>query len=97
MKKTFRRFLASLLIVCMVVTSLGTAGAAVFADLAGHWAEQAVERWQNEGVLLGDGNGSFRPDDPVTRAEMASGFARLLQLPEGSGQKDFADVPETAW
>ncbi len=50
-----------------------------YPDVAeGHWAAEAIAHMQSAGLMLGDQNGRFRPDDAVTRAEMASIAARLL-------------------
>lgn len=35
------------------------------------WAEQAVEHVKETGAMVGDGNGKFRPQSPVTRQELA--------------------------
>ncbi|TDF95428.1 cadherin-like beta sandwich domain-containing protein [Paenibacillus piri] len=53
--------------------------AASFPDAAaGHWAAEAIARVQRSGLMLGDNNGLFRPEDAVTRGELASIVARLL-------------------
>ena len=57
-----------------------------FADIKGHWAEKAIERVAS--VKLPDGtpllagypDGTFRPDDPLSRAEFAAALDRLLTL-----------------
>jgi hypothetical protein len=49
-----------------------------------HWAMEAILRLQQSGLMEGDNNGMFRPDDAVTRAEMASIAARLLQASPAS-------------
>lgn len=40
-------------------------------DVTGHWAEKAIRRCMERGLLKGYPDGSFRPDQPVTRAELA--------------------------
>lgn len=40
-------------------------------DIAGHWAEKAIRRCIERGLLKGYPDGSFQPDKPVTRAELA--------------------------
>lgn len=52
-----------------------------FPDLAGHWAEGTVSRMVYRGLLSGYENGTFRPDNPVTRAECAAILSRALNLP----------------
>lgn len=46
-------------------------------DYAGHWAEEAIDKAITGGLMVGDGNGKFRPDDKVTRAELATVLVRL--------------------
>lgn len=40
-------------------------------DITGHWAERAIRRTISRGLMLGFPDGSFQPDKPVTRAEIA--------------------------
>ncbi|CAG7645011.1 cadherin-like beta sandwich domain-containing protein [Paenibacillus allorhizosphaerae] len=57
----------------------GTAQAKGYPDVAeSHWAAEAIADMQRAGLMLGDDNGLFRPDDAITRGEMASIAARLL-------------------
>lgn len=46
-------------------------------DYAGHWAEAAILRCMERGLLKGYPDGTFRPDQPVTRAELAVILDRL--------------------
>lgn len=45
--------------------------AAPFTDVAGHWAEDAIRFCAQEGVITGNGDGTFRPGDPVTARELS--------------------------
>ena len=47
----------------------GSDEAMVFSDIKGHWAEQDITSWAKEKVVQGS-EGKFRPDEPITRAEM---------------------------
>lgn len=47
------------------------------------------------GIATGPGDGTFRPDDPVTRAQMASFLARALDL-DATGTPLFRDVADDA-
>lgn len=40
-----------------------------FTDIAGHWAEPEISAAFSAGIVKGDGNGQFRPNDTITRAE----------------------------
>lgn len=42
-----------------------------FKDTSGHWAEKAIEEITDAGIMNGFPDGTFRPDQPLTRAQMA--------------------------
>ncbi|HHY67367.1 MAG TPA: hypothetical protein GX517_09260 [Alicyclobacillus sp.] len=53
---------------------------AMFKDVpVTHWAAKDIERLANLGIVRGDEQGNFRPDQPLTRAEAAALINRLLQ------------------
>jgi S-layer homology domain. len=79
-------------------TGIGTGGGtgsgstAPYADVAAdHWAFEAILRVTAHGLMVGDGTGRFRPDDLVSRAEMAVVAARWKGLPV-SAEEAFSDV-----
>ena len=61
------------------------------------WASDAVNAMVEKGIINGDGNGHFRPNDTVTREE----FVKMLVLASGLYNKNakcnFSDVPSDAW
>ena len=52
-------------------------------DVTGHWAEKAIRRCMERGLLKGYPDGSFGPDRPVTRAELAVILDRLEKEDDG--------------
>lgn len=62
-----------------------------FNDIDGHWAQEWVEKLAEEEIVTGDPSGSFRPDDPITRAEAAVLINRAMQRKIGP-QKGLAFV-----
>lgn len=46
-------------------------------DITGHWAEKSIRRTISRGLMQGYPDGSFQPDKPVTRAELAVILDRL--------------------
>lgn len=50
-----------------------------FTDLNGHWAQGAIEKLRSAGWVTGYGDGSFRPDAVITRAEVVSITNRMLE------------------
>jgi hypothetical protein len=72
--------------------------AATFIDLpTGYWARDAVERLVYGGYLKGYGDGTFRPGQPVTRAEFAAMVVKVAGLPIVSGMTVFSDVYRGEW
>ncbi|QNK56831.1 DUF4838 domain-containing protein [Paenibacillus sp. PAMC21692] len=70
----------------------------VQSDLAGHWAEDTMTKWANNGLLTGDGAGNYRPNDTISRAEFAALIHRVFNLPEQAADANpFADVKSGAW
>ena len=54
-----------------------------FSDIAGHWAEAEIEQAATLGWINGYSDGTFHPDNAITRAEAMTMINRVLQrLPE---------------
>ncbi|HWI61099.1 MAG TPA: Ig-like domain-containing protein, partial [Symbiobacteriaceae bacterium] len=52
-----------------------------FGDVsASHWAATYIELVRQKGLMMGDPNGNFRPEDAITRAELATILARFKSL-----------------
>src|SRR5690606_18455258 len=49
-------------------------------DYSGHWAEKSIRKAIGAGIMLGYGDGTWRPEQPVTRAELAVILDRLKLL-----------------
>jgi len=94
-----KRILACFMAVCMLVCLSVTASAAdeTYTDLNGYdWAEEAIYRWTEAGIVEGNGDNTFNPAGLLKRSEAAKIFANLLKLVEKS-DKVFVDVPGTEW
>lgn len=68
-----------------------------FADMEGHWAEQAVNSLASRMILQGTGANSFTPDRKMTRAEFAAVIVRALGLRASGGIDSYSDVRTTDW
>ena len=80
--------------ILMNVYDWTAASSASFDDVSGHWAEKAIAAAAEQGVLPGYEDGSFRPDQPITRVETAKLFNRLTQRPAGPQlPMTWSDVP----
>ena len=61
-------------------TSPTTDGSHPFSDIAGHWAEAWIEDLYDEGITSGFPDGTYRPENQVTRAEMAVFLVNAFSL-----------------
>ena len=68
----------------------------IFSDTAGNWAENQIEELAAAGVVQGYPDGTYRPAEPVTRAQVLTLLSRVLGWEDG-GEAEFADeVPKWA-
>ena len=73
-----------------------------FTDIATHWARQNINPAAAAGLVQGYGNGTFRPDNKITRAETVVMINRILGRNASAksvipGYKTFSDIKETDW
>lgn len=92
----------------MVASAMGLEGKATvssFTDVSG-WAVPHVEALAERKILSGDGNGKFRPDDNITRAEAATVVAHSIgfdadneevQEAVKTAENPFSDVTADSW
>ena len=72
-----------------------------FSDTAGHWAAEDIRKAVEAGWIIGDGN-KFRPDDPISRADVMTMVNRMLdRVPDAEHMlptmKTWSDNPKDAW
>lgn len=74
-------------------------GATVFAmpnDIGGHWAQSTITQWTSKGYISGYPDGTFKPDNSITRAE----FVVLVNKAMGytkKGNAYFKDLSSSHW
>ena len=73
-----------------------TAGA--FTDTENHWAASAINKWSQEyGIIQGYDDGTFRPDNSITRGAFAGILDRFLHFQTTSPANTFSDTAGTYW
>jgi hypothetical protein len=45
-----------------------------------HWAAKAIDELSEKGIIKGYEDGTFRPDEPISRAEVAVMISRALEV-----------------
>ncbi|MCM3633329.1 carbohydrate binding domain-containing protein [Paenibacillus camelliae] len=89
-----RSFWVWLLILTMLVPA--TAYGSGYSEEQ-HWGFERMTAWKEKGLLGGYPDGSLRPDEPVTRAQLARLLRAVLQYPTASEAEAFTDVEPGAW
>lgn len=83
-------------IVAILVHMFPLIAFASITDVSGHWAEQVILQWVEDGLANGYPDGTFRPNNDITRAE----FMKLVNNTFGFVEEvdiEYTDVPEGQW
>lgn len=71
-----------------------TAPRPLFTDIRSSWAKNAIITFANAGIIKGYSDGTFRPNQQITREEIVVILSSLLQLPklQASGSTSSSDL-----
>lgn len=98
-----KKLLVGMLAVLLVLTQfmlpvLPAALAATPTDIAGNWAQSDIQKLVDKGYISGYPDGTFKPDNTVTRAEFLKILTGVLQIPPANGgTTTLSDVAPTDW
>ena len=67
-----------------------------FSDVSTGWYAQAVSYLAFRNIITGFPDGTFRPNNPITRAELVAMMSRFFDMDE-NGVNNFSDVADTHW
>ncbi len=90
------RKLVSILVITAMILPYGTLAAGAKNDISNHWAKEEIEYLLGENIVSGYADGTFRPDQRITRAE----FIKIINSVFGYSeieQVQFADVKKGDW
>ena len=69
-----------------------------YTDVAGDaWYNNAISTLSSMGILGGYEDGTFRPDNPITRAEFTKIAVSFFAYADGHFSNPFTDVADNAW
>lgn len=70
----------------------------VFVDTSNHWAKDTISTSAAYGIVNGYEDNTFRPDNPITREQMATMIVKVAKLKPVSGEVNFTDNKEiSSW
>lgn len=68
-----------------------------FQDVTKEWAKEPIEALAARGVIIGTGDGKFKPDDKVTRAEFIMMLMNVFELTDSNATTTFSDIKIGTW
>jgi hypothetical protein len=69
-----------------------------FSDVSSnYWAAQFIQQLSQRGVIAGFPDSSFRPEEPVTRAQFAAMVNKAFKKAQQRQAIKFSDVPSNYW
>jgi hypothetical protein len=94
--RNLKRALSLALATVMTMGMMVVGSSASYADVDSSYNQEAIDVAQAVGIMTGDENGNFNPDNGVTRNEMAVIMCNLLDLKVGDSTSPFTDVDSWA-
>lgn len=94
------KFIKGLLLTAILTICAGSAMAFQFPDVAkDHWAASQIDILSDQGVIVGYPDGTFKPDDNVTRAEFAAMAIKALgqEHTKVAQTVNFTDITSDFW
>jgi S-layer homology domain len=68
-----------------------------YKDVVGYWGEAYISNLAARGIIGGFPDGTFHPNDNITRAQFAAIAVKALNVPPNTGSASFNDVPAKYW
>jgi hypothetical protein len=90
------RHIVLMTVISTLVLSQGIPAFAATTETVPSWAANEIQTWIDSGLLKGDQNGLYHPNDNLTRAEFLTFVNRVFNFTDQSSTA-FSDVPKTAW
>jgi hypothetical protein len=85
------------LMVNATAVSQPSSTSAALSDIAGNWAQSSIEKLVSLGYISGYPDGTFKPDQQITRSEFCAIMDKVLQLTPSVQQTHFTDVNPGEW
>ncbi|MDF2958945.1 MAG: putative S-layer protein [Paenibacillus sp.] len=99
MNKIVTILLAAALAVCPIIDQANAAGSEAagnvqFRDIQGHWSEEDMKTAVSKGIIAGYPDGTFLPDNEVSRVEAAAMLSRLTKQSFNLEPKAFPEIEQ---
>ncbi|CEN92924.1 IdeS/Mac family cysteine endopeptidase [Paraclostridium sordellii] len=91
-----KKLISSLSLISILMTPIYAHANPNLNDISGHWAKEEINQFISSGYVNGYEDGTFRPDNSITRAE----FVKLVNKYFGFNNKEdikFSDINTNDW
>lgn len=92
-QKSIIRIISVLALLLLMASQVFSAS---YKDINGHWSEKTVTKWLNSNYISGYPDGTFKPNQQLTRAEFIT-LLNKIKKPQGKSTKVFNDLNTSAW
>ncbi|WP_195724331.1 S-layer homology domain-containing protein [Paenibacillus monticola] len=84
-------------ILAKVLDLSSTVTGSALSDISGHWAEASIRTLKDKGIISGYPNGTFKPNDEISRAEIIAMISKIINLNSvnATASSSFSDVEGT--
>lgn len=99
MKKYLKRLTCLLVVAALLISAMPMvfANTTTYSDFPTGWSAAAMSAALNNGLLTGFADGTIRPEENLTRAELATIITRAFGAKTTADISAFTDVPANAW
>lgn len=88
-RSVLKRYLAVVLVIALMLSTMPVtplmAAITEASDITGHWAEEVIRRWQEQGLISGYEDGTIRPNNPRNPGRVHGICKPGVQFPRGCG------------
>jgi parallel beta-helix repeat protein len=79
------------------VDFVASTGNVAFQDVQGHWAQAYIQALAAKNIITGFPDGTFKPNEPVTRAQFAAIILKAFAPASKKPSTTFSDVTQKYW
>gem|GEM_PF-2428691 len=97
LKRLYVQLLVLSMILLWVPLESTRAASVELVDIKGHWAEQDILEWVQQGIITGYPDQTFRPDDVISRGEFVSLVNKAFKFSASKTTITFKDLKPTDW
>ena len=96
MGKIKKGIVTIILMASLLIVGTGTSFAANVNDVDSHWASSQIKRLVDKNVIKGYADGSFRPNNNITRAEFVALINKAYNY-QNTNEISYTDVSKNDW